>query len=165
MKFLTINNKKCVISKISDYLAFTIDGKEFYSKKFKGKILKEWTLLNKMKTGSAAYYAISTPIGKKYAHRVICETFHKKIRYKNTVNHKDMNVHNNNPNNLEWVSQSENIKHALAKTKPKKIIINGKEYYHYTEAAKVLKLNRHIVRNRCLSKTFKNYKLIVWKKK
>jgi hypothetical protein len=76
-----------------------------------------------------------------------------------------MNVHNNNPNNLEWVSQSENTKHALSKTKPKKIIINGKEYSHYTEAAKVLKISNCIVRHRCLSKNYKNYKLIVWKKK
>lgn len=27
------------------------------------------------------------------------------------VNHKDMNVKNNHVDNLEWVSQSENLKH------------------------------------------------------
>lgn len=32
----------------------------------------------------------------------------------NTVNHKDGDTHNNNANNLEWVSQSENNKHSYS---------------------------------------------------
>lgn len=165
MKFVRINNEKCVISKISNYLAFTLDGEVFYTKKWAGKKLKEWTLLKKMKSGSAGYYCVTTPLGKKYVHRIVCETFHKKIRSKNYVNHKDLNVYNNKPSNLEWCNSSENVKHALAKISPKKIFINGVQYSHYSDAVKDLKINKDTIRRRCLSNNFKNYKLVVWKKK
>lgn len=51
-------------------------------------------------------------IGKRfYVHRLVCMSF---IGYGGVldVNHKDGNKQNNNVNNLEFVSRSENIKHA-----------------------------------------------------
>lgn len=46
-------------------------------------------------------------------HRVIAETFLPKPSEKhNIINHKDGNKTNNNVNNLEWVTQQENIQHA-----------------------------------------------------
>jgi hypothetical protein len=53
--------------------------------------------------------------GKRYyftVHRLVANTFLTYKDGKNEVNHKDGNKSNNNLNNLEWVSPSENQKHA-----------------------------------------------------
>lgn len=45
-------------------------------------------------------------------HRIIALTFITKNQKKNNVNHIDGNKINNNVSNLEWVTRSENTKHA-----------------------------------------------------
>ena len=45
-------------------------------------------------------------------HRVVAQTFISHDDFKNTVNHKDGNPQNNEVENLEWVTQSQNNKHA-----------------------------------------------------
>jgi hypothetical protein len=44
-------------------------------------------------------------------HRLVAEYFVDKPEGKNTVNHKDLNILNNNASNLEWISQRENSHH------------------------------------------------------
>lgn len=47
-------------------------------------------------------------------HRLVAQEFCHNRLNRNEVNHKDGNKLNNNAQNLEWVSRSENIRHALA---------------------------------------------------
>lgn len=49
----------------------------------------------------------------KFIHRLVCETFLKKYNEKFVVNHKDFNTANNNLNNLELLTQKENIHYSL----------------------------------------------------
>jgi hypothetical protein len=60
-------------------------------------------------------------------HRLVADAFCKKPNEKVEVNHIDGNKLNNNSDNLEWVSRSENIKHAfrLGLMLPKRGILNS----------------------------------------
>lgn len=60
------------------------------------------------------YYRLSKDGKKKmfYAHRLVAEAFIENENNLPVVNHKDGDKLNNNVNNLEWVSYSENVKHA-----------------------------------------------------
>lgn len=46
-------------------------------------------------------------------HRIVAEAFIENSQNKRTVNHIDGNKHNNNALNLEWMSHSENERHAM----------------------------------------------------
>lgn len=48
----------------------------------------------------------------KLVHRIIAESFIPNPLKKRTVNHKDGNKLNNNIDNLEWMTDTENLKHA-----------------------------------------------------
>lgn len=53
--------------------------------------------------------------GREYVHRIVAINFIVNPRNKRCVNHKDGDKLNNKASNLEWVTYSENHKHAYAK--------------------------------------------------
>lgn len=69
-----------------------------------------------LKNREGLYYTVSLSYSqykKTYAvHRLVAETFLLRKPWETEVNHKDGNKHNNCVENLEWVTQQDNIKHA-----------------------------------------------------
>ena len=51
-----------------------------------------------------------------YVHRIIAELFVPKAEGATTVNHKDFDIHNNDPSNLEWVTYGDNNIHFWQKS-------------------------------------------------
>lgn len=49
----------------------------------------------------------------EYVHRIVAESFCKNDKKYDTVNHKDFNRKNNRADNLEWVSQRDNLKYSI----------------------------------------------------
>lgn len=107
----------------------------------------------------------------KRVHRIIAETFLSNLEGKDQVNHIDGNKLNNNINNLEWVTASENTKHAFdnglaINTKgfedSQSIAVNKydlegkilKEYGSMREASKEENIPLSTILNQCKNKTY-----------
>lgn len=77
----------------------------------KGKILNTWS-------DKIGYTIVGLNKYNEYklkkVHRLVAEAFIPNPENKSDVNHKDGNKSNNNVDNLEWVSRSENMKHAYS---------------------------------------------------
>ncbi len=81
--------------------------------------------LKPVKNASGYSYVTLSMSGRKkkncYVHRLVIEHFIEKVEGKTQVNHKNKNRSDNFLENLEWVTVSENMKHANKKasdTKP-----------------------------------------------
>ena len=63
----------------------------------------------------SAYRAVAFKKKNYYVHRLICEAFHGKCpEGKSQVDHLDRDPSNNRPENLRWVSPSENCRNRVA---------------------------------------------------
>lgn len=101
--------KQIIVDNFSTDYYITNTGECFNSRT--GKYLKGQ--INK-KNGYKTFY-ITLPSGDRkrlYAHRLVALAFLKTVKDKNEVNHIDGNKLNNSVDNLEWVSSSENKRHA-----------------------------------------------------
>ena len=66
-------------------------------------------------------------VSKKYSvHRLVALAFIPNPDNKDTVNHKDMSRSNNHVDNLEWMTQGENVRHAYENNK-NRVILKGSE--------------------------------------
>jgi len=80
---------------------------------FYGKGMVRRTPLNK--NGYCVIRLHKDKQAKNHAvHRLVAEAFIPNTKGKECVNHKDANKTNNKVDNLEWVSQLENIAHAVS---------------------------------------------------
>ena len=79
--------------------------------------------------------------GTFFVHRLVAETFIKKVPNKIIINHKDGNKSNNRVNNLEWCTQKENVNHAY-KIGRKKLT----RYYGRTRIVGQYDLNNNLIK-------------------
>ena len=67
--------------------------------------------------GSDEYMRVNLKKGtlSTLVHRIICTAFHGSPPSEHhVVNHKDENRQNNRPENLEWITQQENVRHSVS---------------------------------------------------
>lgn len=101
-------------------------------------------------------YNLTMPNGSKkrlYAHRLVAQAYLPNPDNKKEVNHIDGNILNNYAENLEWVTPSENQRHALKNelrsykhvfcfNKDKQLVA---EYKNIAEASRAVKLTSNII--------------------
>lgn len=121
-------------------------------------------------TDSFGYRVINVD-GKRYrVHRLVLETFYPNVDEKPYVNHKNCNRQDNRLENLEWCTQSENLKSELTSEKlknlrSKKIDVFNKDgtfmetFNSMRDAANTLKCSQGDISDCCLGnrKTHKGY--------
>lgn len=126
-----------------------------------GRILKPW------RTRNGYIHATLCSGGDKkqvLVHRMVAMAFLEAASGKNYVNHKNCNPSDNRVENLEWVTQSENVKYAYelgraenAARKKIRCLETGREFYSSMEAATWVNLTRfHDSRNlKTISRTIR----------
>lgn len=101
-----------------------------------------------------------------YVHRLVAEAFIPNPNNYPVVNHKDENPSNNNVNNLEWCTQSYNIKYGTSvdrmlknrtgKMKPKGVYVDNKFFRSITLASDFIGCTRNTLRKK-LNNSISNY--------
>ena len=78
---------------------------------------KRFGVIRKLTDNGYGYYVVSLWKGKttkrKKVHRLVAEAFLPRADENLVVNHKNGDKHDNNADNLEWVTQRENLRHAF----------------------------------------------------
>lgn len=74
--------------------------------------LTPYTACGKRKNRPEGYAMVDIP-SRKSVHRIVAEAFIPNPHKKSQVNHIDGDIHNNNVENLEWVTNQENVIHSF----------------------------------------------------
>lgn len=77
------------------------------------KQVKGYTSPGRRKSRPVGYAHVDIGDKRYSVHRLIAKCYCDNPLNKPFVNHKDGNIHNNLPENLEWVTNSENVLHAF----------------------------------------------------
>ena len=98
-----------------------IKGQDNYSVSSEGRVRNDkrnYIFKPIARSSTCPYLSVILPVGGKYKHRnvhtLVAEAFCEKASDGLVVNHIDGNKHNNRADNLEWITRSENDKHAFA---------------------------------------------------
>ena len=143
----------------------TTEGKCYNSK------TKNWLKGQISKNGYLSYHlSIDGDKVRKYAHRMVLETFLPNKNVDLEINHKDGNKLNNSLSNLEWVTSSQNKQHAIENNLYKvfsvycfdenKQLIS--EFKNFSLACSFLKLNPSSLRLACEAEIKTLYKGYYW---
>ena len=97
------------------------------------KSLRNNLILSQINNGNGYLYVTISNKNKRknyYVHRLVAKTFIKNFDETKVVNHKDYNKKNNCIDNLENVSQKENIRYSI-KNRPKYLIFKTNTGEHH----------------------------------
>lgn len=112
---------------------YEIKGHEKYLINKNGEVFNTKTnrILKASSGASHGYLTVYVDGKNLLLHRLIAQTFVPNPNDLNFVNHKDGNKHNNSIDNLEWVTQVENNRHARRTgLNPYKVLYGEKSRHH-----------------------------------
>ena len=100
---------------------------------------KKYTRKKKQSADKYGYKVTKINGKQERVHRIVMEAFHGKSDL--TVDHIDGNKENNNLNNLEYVTQAENIK----RFHDKKVLWNNKTFRSFSDLARYVGVSQQSV--------------------